>query len=301
MDWANERYVRIYVRDTADDLVLSWQASGLWPQLVRKADRSGVIATNHGARGIAALVRWPVDVVTAALAELVQDGRIQECLEPAGYVIPNYIEAQETPSSDKHRKKEERERRREGANNSVTKRDIESRNVTETSRSVTPGHAESHDVTPYRAVPCQAVERMSGKPDSVSQVEIPTKTDAEILAETAVTEINRLSGSKYEATSKSTLDDCKVLAKSKRTAAQVVSVIASKREWVGHPTMAKQFKPSVLLRPSNFAKYLEDIEARRPVSNAAANDSAPIRTTQREEIVHPLMALIRMDEEPDAA
>jgi hypothetical protein len=160
VDWANERYVRIYTRDTADDQVLSWQARGLWPLLVRKADRAGVIATNHGPRGVAALVQWPREVVEPALAELLADGRIRECSAPAGYVIPNYIEAQETPSSTNQRQRDSRERRRDVANDSVTKRDIESQNATAPSQNVTPGsrgvtrgHAGSHRVTPCRAVP----------------------------------------------------------------------------------------------------------------------------------------------------
>lgn len=146
MDWSNERYVRIYTRDTADDLVLSWQAMGLWPLIVRKADRSGVIATAHGPRGLAALVRWPLEVVIPAIAELLEDGRIVESVDPRGYVIPNYVSAQEAPQSDAQRQRESRERRRDVATNSVTKRD-------EKSRAVTPRHAESHDVTPSLAVP----------------------------------------------------------------------------------------------------------------------------------------------------
>lgn len=157
MDWANESYVRIYTRDTPDDLVLSWQAHAMWPLLVRKADRAGVIATNHGIRGIAALIRWPIDVVGPAFAELLDDGRIRECSEPHGYVLPNYVPAQETPSSDKQRKREERERRSVLANNSVTKRDSEVTKRDEMSRAVTPRHAPSHGVTPRHSVLCSAV------------------------------------------------------------------------------------------------------------------------------------------------
>jgi hypothetical protein len=169
MDWANERYVRIYTRDTADDQVLSWQARGLWPLLIRKADRAGVITTNHGPRGIAALIQWPIDVVTAALAELVEDGRVRECSAPRGYVIPNYIQAQETPSSTAQRKREEREARRDAANGSVTKRDHESQNVTEShaeSRAVTPSHGQSQTVTPYLAVPNLTELGMSAEPSA---------------------------------------------------------------------------------------------------------------------------------------
>ena len=183
MDWANERYVRIYTRDTADDQVLSWQARGLWPLLVRKADHGGVIATNHGPRGISALVQWPLDVATSALAELVTDGRIRECNDPRGYLIPNYVDAQNTPSSPKLRKQEERERRRDVANGSVTKRDTGSRNVTEShaaSRRVTPSHAESREVTPSLAQPSQAKKKASPPaPPSLPGLEVlKDKVDA---------------------------------------------------------------------------------------------------------------------------
>src|SRR6185503_5891868 len=101
MDWANESYVRVYTRDTADWQVLSWQARGLWLEMLRKADRSGVIQTSHGVKGIAALVRWPVDVVSTALSELIEDGCVRGSEAPSGFIIPNFIEAQETPKSDK--------------------------------------------------------------------------------------------------------------------------------------------------------------------------------------------------------
>lgn len=137
MDWANERFVRLFTRDTPEWLCWVWQARALWPHLIRKADRSGVIANKLGARGLAALVGLPVELVEAGLPDLLADG----CLQPhqLGYVIPNYLEAQETPQSDKQRQRESRERRRV-----VTKRDGESRNVTDShaaSRGVTIGHS----------------------------------------------------------------------------------------------------------------------------------------------------------------
>jgi hypothetical protein len=94
-------------------------------------------------------------VVSLALEELLADGRIRECSNPRGYILPNYIAAQETPSSTAQRKREERERRRDVANDSVTKRDAEVTIRDEKSRDVTDGHAESQDVTPCLAVPNQ--------------------------------------------------------------------------------------------------------------------------------------------------
>lgn len=144
MDWANERYVRLYTRDTAEWLCLPWQARAVWPLLVRKADRSGIIETRLGSRGLAALVALPEDVTAPGVEGLLVDG----CLEvhALGYLIPNYLEAQETPQSDGQRKRESRERRRVG----VTPRHGGSRGVTirdQTSQNVTKGHAVSHAVT----------------------------------------------------------------------------------------------------------------------------------------------------------
>lgn len=144
MDWSNERFVRLYTRDTPEWLCWCWQARALWPLLLRKADRSGVIANKLGARGLAALAGLPVDVVEAGLPDLLADGCLAE--HQLGLVIPNYIEANEAPLSDKQRQRESRERRRV-----VTKRDSGSQNVTErheVSRDVTPRHSD-----PIRAVP----------------------------------------------------------------------------------------------------------------------------------------------------
>lgn len=110
MDWSNERYVRLFTRDTPEWLCWSWQSRALWPLLIRKVDRSGVLANKLGARGVAALVGLPVEVVEAGLPDLLADGCLQ--VHPLGYVIPNFIEAQEAPQSDKQRKRESRERRR---------------------------------------------------------------------------------------------------------------------------------------------------------------------------------------------
>ena len=53
MDWSNERYVRVYTRDTTTWKILSWEARALLQFLIRKVDRSGVVDTGrHGARGL---------------------------------------------------------------------------------------------------------------------------------------------------------------------------------------------------------------------------------------------------------
>jgi len=163
MDWSNEDYVRMYTRETSDDLMLSWEAIALWRAMLCKFDRSGLIATRRGSRALAALVRMPHDVVESALAELVDDGRIQA--KEVGYFAPNFLAAQTATKSDRQRQKEARDRRAAEthglpnvgqSNNPVTPRDGAVTFRDETSRAVTRGHEPSQPVTLTSADPCLA-------------------------------------------------------------------------------------------------------------------------------------------------
>lgn len=142
VDWSNEDYVKVYTRETDDDLMLSWQALALWRAMLLKFDRSGLLETRRGIRGLAALVRMPADVVSSVLPELLEDGRLEAV--PAGYFAPNFMEAQEASKSDRQRQRESRERR--AANARVTNRD-------QMSQVVTSGHESSQPVTLTSADP----------------------------------------------------------------------------------------------------------------------------------------------------
>lgn len=112
MKWDEERYVRVYTRDTPPMLGMGWEARALFWEILRKADRAGALPLGKsGARGLAALTRIPQEVVERALPELLEDG----CVEQSGttLIVPNYIEAQEASMSPGHRQKESRERRRD--------------------------------------------------------------------------------------------------------------------------------------------------------------------------------------------
>lgn len=172
MRWEDERYVRVYTRDTADWLALSFDAQSLFMHLLRKVDRAGILELGrHGKRAVAIAIGHAAlwDRLAPALEELLADGCVQ--INETRLLIPNYIEAQEARASDKARQREKRERDRARTADepspppppaddpNVTERDAPSRNVTgshEKSRGVTRGHAASHDVTPYRAVPSRA-------------------------------------------------------------------------------------------------------------------------------------------------
>ncbi len=112
MRWEDERYVRIYTRDTPDWDVLGWEGQALFVLLLRKVDRAGTIESGkHGLRSLAVTLAMPIDVLTRAMTLLLDDG----CIEQAGsvYVIRNFIEAQEASASPAARQKESRERRRD--------------------------------------------------------------------------------------------------------------------------------------------------------------------------------------------
>ncbi len=151
VDWSNERYVRLYTRDSVTWSLLSWEAQALLCFLLRKVDRAGVmdLGGNEPARAAAAVVRMPLDVVERALPELTAAGVFE--ISETAMVMPNYIEAQEAKSSDKQRQSESRGRRRDRARAGadVTQRDTSSQPVTR-------GHDVSHDVTPSLAKPSQA-------------------------------------------------------------------------------------------------------------------------------------------------
>ncbi len=174
MNWPDERYVRLYTRDTLDWKALGWEARALFCELLRKADRSGVLQVQHDARRVvkvAALVDMPRDVVERALAVLIEDGCLTE--SALGYSFRNYIAAQEAEPSDAQRQRDSRERRAAKGQERVRAggRDewVDPERVTARdpgSPVVTTGHTEgdgsqngSLRAVPSRAEPCRTNER----------------------------------------------------------------------------------------------------------------------------------------------
>jgi len=151
MDWSNERYVRFYVRETVDETLWPWQAHAIWPQILRRADRSGVIdiGKHSPVKAIAAIIRFPVEVCEVGLDALFVD----ECLMISGtqLVLRNYIPAQESVMSDAQRQRESRAHKAiEKARRGVTPSDTFEQTVTNSdnaSQDMTLGHAESRGVT----------------------------------------------------------------------------------------------------------------------------------------------------------
>lgn len=160
MNWEDERYVRLYVRDTGDWCALSWDAQALLMHLFRKADRSGIVQLGkRGRANLPAMLGHGNEAVRidSALSELVLDG----CVELRGdnlLVIPNFTKAQEAKQSDRRRQEESRGKRLAEAMAQPVSA------ATSMSHAVTPGHARSHAVTPSvpsvlsHAVPNQTTE-----------------------------------------------------------------------------------------------------------------------------------------------
>ena len=150
MRWEDERYVRLYTRDTATWKLLSWQGRALLPLLLRKADRLGLVdLEGDSVEGVAALVDIPPEVVAPGLTGpngLLARGVVVEV--PGGLAFPRYTEAQEARASDRLRAQDYRARK------AITHRDEASRTVTDrhdSSHGVTRRHPASHGVTPSLA------------------------------------------------------------------------------------------------------------------------------------------------------
>jgi hypothetical protein len=158
MRWEDERYVRLYTRDTVDWLGLSFLAQGLFCLILRKVDRAGILELGkHGRKSVAVAIghghQWAM--LEEALEELIRDGCVR--IEGETLVVPNFIEAQEAVQSDAQRKRVQRERARAKVTERTTEchapndsRDTSSRDVTpghDAGQKVTPGHAESRAVT----------------------------------------------------------------------------------------------------------------------------------------------------------
>jgi len=187
MDWGSERYVRLFTRDTPEWLCWPWQARALWPLLLRKLDRSGVLQTKLGPKGIAVLVSMPEDITQTGLCALLDDGCVR--LHELGYVVPNFIEAQETPHNNAHRQAEWRQRRARDKVVSTTKSNATLQPVTarnETLQLVTMSNSVLCCSVPSPSPPLSLSLPPSGK-DLVLANEVPfPDVDSEISTPTLV-------------------------------------------------------------------------------------------------------------------
>jgi hypothetical protein len=185
MNFEDEPYVRIYIRDTKTWLRLGWEGQSVFCLLWRKLDRAGVLDdVTDPVADVALITRMPEDVVRVGIERMLQLGVVEH--RGSRLVGPRYVEAQTAIKSDRLRSAELRKRRRDLARSgdsdtplddevgpvedavtlstpepigvSPPSRPVasETRAVSQPTRGLTSGHAASRAVTPSLADPSLA-------------------------------------------------------------------------------------------------------------------------------------------------
>lgn len=174
MDFANERYVRLYVRDTMTWKRLGWDGQTMLMHLLRKVDRSGVIDIGDAEpweSGVM-LCGAPEDQARRGVARMLELGVIVH--DADRLVFPRFIEGNETPQSDAQRVREHREREK-------LKRAALKRNVTSVSNETLPNaNAVKRVDTPSNSVPCRtepSVQERELKPFVADASSPPVRSD----------------------------------------------------------------------------------------------------------------------------
>jgi len=112
-DWSNEPWRKLYTRDEPEWLMLSWQARGLFYELLKRVDRAGVMTLGRAGRiAIAAALSssWDDDL-SSAITELENDGSIVFLDSETQLFVPNFAKAQCASTSNAERQRRKREKR----------------------------------------------------------------------------------------------------------------------------------------------------------------------------------------------
>lgn len=170
MDWSNERYVRLYIRDTTTWKRLGWDGQNMLMQLLRKVDRSGMLDLDGLEAWEAAMLHTgaPEEAARAGIAAMLRVGAIE--LLGSALVFPNFVDAQECVKSEALRSREYRERRARGEH--VTESDATpSPGVTAPSQPARERPSSPRGVTPYCAVPSVPSVPYGAEPSLAKQEE----------------------------------------------------------------------------------------------------------------------------------
>lgn len=125
MNFEDESYVRLYIRDTNTWLRLGFEGQAVLMFLLRKLDRAGVLdGIEDLFPDVALFAGVPLELVKLGLPRLLDRGVLVS--DGGRLVMPNYVHAQNCSKSDRARQLESRAKRA-----SVTNRDQPSQNVTE--------------------------------------------------------------------------------------------------------------------------------------------------------------------------
>ena len=157
LEWSDERYVRLYTRDTSSWLLGPWEARAVLGPVLRKVDRAGTISLgDEGLEALAVVVLMPIEVVRVGMAWWLKRGTFE--LAGGTLVAVNFIEAQEAIASNAQRSREKRERARDRARAKGSDEGLDDtkRVAPDTKRVATDTSTPSAD-TPNRTVPSSPV------------------------------------------------------------------------------------------------------------------------------------------------
>ncbi len=131
LKWDDERYVRLYTRDTSTWLRLTWEGRFVLMALLRKLDRSGNLDLGdegqEGMESLAALLQMPVEIAAVGLPQLLRRGAV---VQPGTVLsMPNFRAAQEAKQSAMARQRALRERAA-ATRESATREQIATKGVT---------------------------------------------------------------------------------------------------------------------------------------------------------------------------
>lgn len=117
MDYENERYIKVYVRDTLNWAALGWEGQAILALLMRKMDRVGIvdIGSLDPVAALAALTGMPREIAAIAWPRLSapeDPALVLRGGKTAAIFMPNFLPGQEANQSDTARQKKSRETRR---------------------------------------------------------------------------------------------------------------------------------------------------------------------------------------------
>ena len=182
MNWAEEKFVKVFTRDTPTWLAWPWQARALAPLLMRKLEGDGRLAVGRLelARAVALTVGLPVEVVETGLAAMLDDGTLEA--REDGLWWPKYEEAQESRKSD-----------------ALNSRDYRARQRRESSRPTrqTPSDAVRPRQPPEQNRPEQTRTEKISAPRKKRADAVPTDPRHAPLVKTLVATFQRVAGVPY--------------------------------------------------------------------------------------------------------
>lgn len=100
MRWEDEKFIKVYTRDSTDWLQLTWQAQGLFMLLLRKVDRAGVLELGkQGLKGVSSHIGGPAAwrELERPMDELISDGCV--VVRNGLLAIPNFVVAQDAKNT----------------------------------------------------------------------------------------------------------------------------------------------------------------------------------------------------------